>query len=141
MARRDVEFAHNTGVAAATRETDERTGALGLDDVSTAPHPVLVLFGSESVHVDEDIPLWRVFLVLLKSRAAPDAPCVHRIAPEVVQVLAGTPDRRDLGVGFVHLQRLGAHRLEAVIAQFGERRFVVLTHPGEGLFAGDLFEP
>ena len=85
-ARRDVEFAHNTGVAAATRETDEHTGALGLDDVSTAPHPVLVLLRQrERPRRWRTSHFWRVFLVLLKSRAAPDAPCVHRIAPEVVR--------------------------------------------------------
>ena len=79
--------------------------------------------------------------VLLQRGAPPQAARVGRVAPEVVQVLAAAADVGDAAVGVEHLEGFGAHLLEAVVAQFGQRRLVVGAHPVQGVVSGDILEP
>ena len=136
-----VEFAHNVGVPAASRQADERTRALGLNDVGAFPHPVLVLGGGQRVDVDDNVPLRRVLAVFLKGGAPPDPPRMARIAPEVVEILSAARYPGDAGVGVEHVERLRTHLLEPFTREPGQGGPVVPLHPVQRLLAVDGLEP
>ena len=95
----------------------------------------------EFVDVEDDVPLRLLGAVALQRGAPPQPARVLRVAPEVVEVVAASAHVRDAGIGVEHFERLGAHLLEAVAAELGERGLVVLAHPVQRVVAGDVLEP
>ncbi len=136
-----VEFAHDRGVRSAARQADQRQRVIRLDDVGARPHPVRIVAAREFIDIDDDVPLRRLAAIALQRGSPPQPSRVGRVAPEVVEVLAAAPHVRDAGIGVEHLQRFGAHLLEPVAAQLGERGLVVLAHPVQRVVAGDVLEP
>ena len=110
-------------------------------DIGAGPYPVLAVRGGQRVDIDHHIPLGRGGAVALQRGAPPQATRVGGVAPEVVQILAAAPHVRNAGIGVEHLQRLGAHLLEPLVAEFVGCRFVVLPHPVQRVGTGDVFEP
>ena len=136
-----IEFAHDRGIRAAPRQTDQRPCMVRLDNVGARPHPVLAVGLGQCVDVDQDIPRRRVGAVAVQRRAPPQTARVGRVAPEVVQILAAPPYIRDAGVGVEHLERLSAHRVEPPASQLLKRRVVASSHPLQRVLAGDVLKP
>ncbi len=69
-------------------------------------------------------------------------PYLGPIAAAMLLALGGLMVFSDLWVALVPaLIMIGAHLLEALAAELGDRRLVVRAHPGEGVVAGDVLEP
>ena len=114
---------------------------IGLDHFRACPHPVLVLVGGQCVEVDHHLPVRGVGAVAVQRGATPEAARIRRVAPEVVQPVAAAADVRNPRIGVEYLERLGAHLLEAFVAQRGKRRLVVAADPVQRVVAGDVLEP
>ncbi len=138
---RHVEFTHDRGVRAAAGQADQRTGVFGVDDAGAGPHPFLVVGPAQLVDVDQHIPLGRVGAVAVQRGAPPQPAGVGRVAPEVVEVVAAADHVGNAGVGVEHLERLGAHPFEILVAKARQRRLVARPHPIQRLVAGDVLEP
>ena len=136
-----VEFPHDSGVRPAAGQADQGSGELGVDDVGAGPHPVLVIGVSKLIDVDQHVPVRAVAAVAVQRGAPPQPARVGGIAPEVVQIVAATAHVGNPGVGVEYLERFGAHALELLAGELGQRRLVAGAHPVQRLLAEDVFQP
>ncbi|MNV53240.1 hypothetical protein D3C71_1453780 [compost metagenome] len=137
-----VELAGDVGIRAAARQRDQAAGVFRTQAVGAVPHPVLTFGLVQRVQVQHGFPQRLGLAVFHQRGAAPDAPLVLLVLPEVVVVVANLLDARNLGVRIQHLADAGLHLLELRALRQPSLGFGVLfLHPGQRLVAGDVFQP
>lgn len=142
LERLEVELARDVGVRAAAGERHQRPAEVRPPHLRAVPHPALALGGAQRVEVEQRLPRGVVGAVLLERGASPQPALVLGVAPEVVQVVAGAADHRDLGVGVEDLEHLPADLGEAgALGEAVQGVGVALAHPGQRVRALDVLEP
>ncbi|EEF24457.1 conserved hypothetical protein [Ricinus communis] len=140
--RPHVEFAHDVGIAAAARQGDEAARAVRFQERHAGPHPVLVFNAGEGVQVQHRFPGGFRLAVFVQRGAAPDAPFVIGVAPEVVEP-AGV--MADVGDAVARVEdRLQPRAQGRVARQGGEFAFrfrIAVGHPAERTVGIDVFQP
>jgi hypothetical protein len=137
-----VELPHHGGVRAAPGQLDQRPPVVRLEHHRAVPHPVLVLVGSQGVHVENQLPAGPVLAVLLQGGPAPEPARVVGVLPEVVQILSAPADVWDAIIGVEHLTDFRLQLVEPVRAgEVVDGLRVAVPHPGQGVVPGDVFEP
>src|SRR5262249_40876189 len=79
----DVELAHGHRVFAAVGERDHTATFGWIGTVRAAPDPVRLLGARERIDVEHRRPLWLGRAIARERRAAPDAPHMRAVLPEV----------------------------------------------------------
>ena len=139
--RPHVEFADHRRVGTAAGQRDQRQRVVGVEDVGAGPHPVLVLRVRQGVDVDEDLPVGLIAAVAVQCGAPPQSARVVGVPPEVVEVFPAAANVGDAGVGVEHLQGLGTHPLEGLIAEPSDGGLVAFVHPVQRVAPVDVFQP
>jgi hypothetical protein len=103
---REIELAQHHGVAAAARETQDRTIVRARPRRGTAPDPVLAFGHGQGVDIEQDLPRRLVEAKALERGAPPQAAWVLGVEPEIVEPRSAPHDQREL-VGPVEDRRQG----------------------------------
>ena len=143
---RQVKFAPNDGVLAAIRQGHHAfiagIAALRAETVGPLVDPVLAFGIGQLVEVQNGFPFGGVGCVAFQRGAAPQAPDMRVILPEIVDhAVADRAVRNTLRRGQRFNSRLLIGRIIRVGLQFSKRALILAAHPAERGVAFHVFQP
>ena len=136
-----IEFAQHHGVAAAARQSHDRSVMRARPRQRATPDPVLALRRREGIDVEQDLPRGLVEAKAVQCGAPPQTAWIPGVEPEIVEPRSAARDEGEL-VGPVKDRRQSvAVGGEPCVAEVLQRAFGLGLDPGKRAPPLDFFEP
>ncbi len=137
-----VELAGHVGIGAAARQRDQAAPVGRLQAIRAVPNPVLAFCLVQCIEVEHGFPLGLGLAVLVQRGAAPQAPLVLLVLPEVVVEIADLLHAGDLCVGVEDGEDVRLKPLELGGAgKFGFGLGIARAYPVQRLVRANVFQP